>query len=218
MSSIFASATDGMMARMTSLHQQRLDVAFRTIKQSGATSVLDLGCGSGSLLQRLAADSQFERITGLEPAGIPLQQARQMLAPYLAESPDRIGLIRGSCTASHPGLANYGAAAMLETIEHVHPGQLSRLERAVFEQMRPKQLFMTTPNKDYNPLFDLQPGELRETDHKFEWSRARFQRWAAGVAGRNGYRVVSGGIGPLDPELGHPTQTALFIRAGGTHP
>lgn len=135
-----------------------------------------------------------------------------MVAPYVTDSPDRVGLIRGSYTDSHPQLANYDAAAMIETIEHVRPEQLSRVERAVFSEMRPKQLFMTTPNQEYNPLFDLGPGEFREADHKFEWSRAKFQRWVAGVAGRNGYKVEFGGIGEMDPEFGHPTQTALFTR------
>ena len=214
----FAFSDGGMMSQMTSLHQQRLEVAFRTLRETGARTVLDLGCGSGALLCRLAEDPQFTTITGLEPSGISLQQARQMVAPYVTDSPDRIGLIRGSYTDSHPQLANYDAAAMIETIEHVRPEQLSRVERAVFAQMRPRQLFMTTPNQEYNPLFDLGPGQFREADHKFEWSRAKFQRWVMGVAERNGYRVECGGIGEMDSEFGHPTQTALFIRKDAVVP
>lgn len=214
----FASTAGGMMTGMTSLHQQRLDVAFHILRETGAETVLDLGCGAGALLCRLAAEPQFEKIRGLEPSGISLQQARQLLAPALAESPDRVELIRGSYTDSHPQLADYDAAAMIETIEHVHPEQLSRVERAVFSGMRPKQLFMTTPNREYNPLFDLGPGEFREADHKFEWSRAKFRQWGTGVARRNAYKVVFGGIGDMDPELGHPTQTALFIRPGAVDP
>ncbi len=213
MSLDFASTDGGMMSQMTSLHQERLEVAFRTLKQSGAATVLDLGCGAGALLFRLAAEPQFTRIRGLETSGLALQQARQMLASYATDSPERIGLIRGSYTDCHPQLADYDAAAMVETIEHVRPEQLSRVERTVFTEMRPKQLFMTTPNHEYNPLFDLGPGEFREADHKFEWNRAKFQHWVAGVAGRNGYTVEFGGIGEPDFEFGHPTQTAHFMRA-----
>lgn len=210
----FASADYGMMSQMTPLHEQRLDVALQVLKETGAETVVDLGCGSGALLSRLAVDPQFKKIRGLEPSGSALQQARHILAPHLACCSERIGLIRGSYTDSHPQLAGYDAAAMIETIEHVRPEQLSRVERAVFTQMRPMRLFMTTPNQDYNPLFDLGPGEFRETDHKFEWSRAKFRRWVTGVAGRNGYKVTFGGIGDIDPELGYPTQTALFTRTG----
>lgn len=201
-----------MMTQMTSLHEERLDFVFRTIKATGARHVLDLGCGSGSLLYRLLADDQFDRVTGLEDSGASLQQARSILADYLDKKPPRIQLVRGSYAESNPALAGYDAAAMVETIEHVHPEQLSRVERAVFGEYRPGCLFMTTPNREYNPLYDLAPGEFREEDHKFEWDRVKFQRWARGVADRNGYEVRFGGIGEFVPDVGHPTQTAFFTR------
>lgn len=200
------------MTQMTSLHEERLDFVFRTLKATGAARVLDLGCGSGSLLYRLLADRQFEMVTGLEDSGVSLRQARSVLADYLNEEPARVHLIRGSYAESNPALAGYDAAAMVETIEHVHPEQLSQVERAVFGQYRPGCLFMTTPNREYNPLFDLAPGEFREEDHKFEWDRLKFQRWARGVAERNGYEVRFGGIGEFVPDIGHPSQTAFFTR------
>ncbi|MEX2476352.1 methyltransferase domain-containing protein [Marinobacter sp.] len=203
---------DGMMTQMTSLHEERLDFVCRTLKSTGAQRVLDLGCGSGSLLYRLLANEQFEEVVGLEDSGLSLQQARSILAPYLDETPPRVRLIRGSYAESNPALAGYQAAAMVETIEHVRPEQLSQVERAVFGEYRPGCLFMTTPNREYNPLFDLAPGEFREEDHKFEWDRLKFQRWARGVAERNGYEVRFGGIGEFVPDVGHPTQTAFFTR------
>lgn len=203
---------ENTMTQMTSLHEERLDFVFRTIKATGARRVLDLGCGSGSLLYRLLADGQFEQVTGLEDSGVSLRQARSVLADYLNEEPARVHLIRGSYAESNPALSGFDAAAMVETIEHVRPEQLSRVERAVFGEYRPGCLFMTTPNREYNPLFDLAPGEFREEDHKFEWDRLKFQRWARGVADRNGYDVRFGGIGEFVPDVGHPSQTAFFTR------
>lgn len=203
---------ENTMTQMTSLHEERLDFVFRTIKSTGAKRVLDLGCGSGSLLYRLLADSQFDQVTGLEDSGVSLRQARSVLADYLNEEPPRIQLVRGSYAESNPALVGFEAAAMVETIEHVRPEQLSRVERAVFGEYRPGCLFMTTPNREYNPLFDLAPGEFREEDHKFEWDRLKFQRWARGVAERTGYEVRFGGIGEFVPDIGHPTQTAFFTR------
>lgn len=203
---------NSMMTQMTSLHEERLDFVFRTLKATGARRALDLGCGSGSLLYRLLADNQFEDIVGLEDSGLSLQQARSVLTEHLSKENPRIRLIRGSYTESNPALAGFEAAAMVETIEHVRPEQLSLVERAVFGEYRPGCLFMTTPNREYNPLFDLAPGEFREEDHKFEWDRIKFQRWARGVADRNGYDVRFGGIGEFVPDVGHPTQTAFFTR------
>ncbi len=203
---------ENTMTQMTSLHEERLDFVFRTIRETGAKKVLDLGCGSGSLLYRLLADPQFECVTGLEDSGVSLRQARAVLEDFLNEDPPRVKLIRGSYAERNPALIGYEAAAMVETIEHVRPEQLSKVELAVFGDYRPGCLFMTTPNREYNPLFDLAPGEFREEDHKFEWDRVKFQRWARGVADRNGYDVRFGGIGEFVPDFGHPTQTAFFTH------
>lgn len=200
------------MTQMTSLHEERLNFVANTLLATGASSVLDLGCGSGSLLYRLAQHPQFRQILGLEQSGVSLRQARLTLQPWMDKTPGRIRLVNGSYGDKQPELAGYQAAAMVETIEHVYPGQLSQVELAVFGQMRPNFLFMTTPNREYNPLFDLAPGEFREEDHKFEWDRMKFRQWASGVAKRNGYQVTFGGIGDFHPNLGHPSQTAAFER------
>lgn len=200
------------MTQMSALHEERLDTVLAMTRATGARSVLDLGCGSGSLLFRLAREPQFERITGLEQSGVSLRQAREMLAS--APGAERITLVRGSYLEPEATsqLTGFDAAVMVETIEHVRPEQLSLAERMVFGLCRPAWLSMTTPNSEYNPLFDLAPGEFREPDHKFEWSRDRFRQWALGVARRQGYAVRFGGIGEFHPDLGHPTQTALFQR------
>ncbi|MBE0486575.1 MAG: methyltransferase domain-containing protein [Marinobacter sp.] len=198
------------MTQMTSLHEERLDRVATLLAETGARRVLDLGCGSGSLLHRLAGMAQFQSIIGLEQSGLSLGLARDILQPWMVEAPDRIQLIRGSYAEPHPALAGFDAAAMVETIEHVQPGALSKVELAVFGQMRPAFLLMTTPNREYNPLFDLAPGEFREEDHKFEWDRMKFRQWAGGVAKRNGYEVTFSGIGEWHPDVGHPTQTAAF--------
>ncbi len=208
-----SSVDRGMMTQMTSLHEQRLDRVCQMLKASGARSVLDLGCGSGSLIYRLLRERQFERITGLEQSGQSLMQVRDMLASlHQPELASRLTLIRGSYLDVDASLQGFDAAAMVETIEHVPPQQLSEVERAVFGAYQPQTLVLTTPNREYNPLFDLAPGEFREPDHKFEWPRNRFRQWVQGVASRNGYEVRIGGIGDEHPELGHPTQTAVFTR------
>lgn len=202
--------TRGSMTQMTSLHEHRLDFVARTLCSRGGKTVLDLGCGSGSLLYRLAKTPEFERIVGLEQSGVSIRQARLNLANWIEDRPGRIRLVTGSYSEQQPELTGFDLAAMVETIEHVNPSELSKVELAVFGRMRPTFLFMTTPNSEYNPLFDLEPGEFREEDHKFEWNRMKFRQWASGVANRNGYSVRFGGIGDQHPDLGHPTQTAAF--------
>lgn len=198
------------MNEMTGLHEERLDKVCSTLKASGARRVLDLGCGAGALLYRLLAEPQFHHIVGLEQSSERLAQARQMLTRHLQGERPRLQLLAGSYTEPNDFLVGFDAAAMVETIEHVPPAMLSMVEDIVFGQYRPRTLFMTTPNREYNPLFDMAPGEMREPDHKFEWDRMKFRRWAKGVAERQGYDVLFGGIGEYHPEVGQPTQTALF--------
>jgi hypothetical protein len=53
---------------------------------------------------------------------------------------------------------------------------------------------------------------MRHSDHRFEWTRAEFSAWAHAVAARNAYAVELTAIGPVDPELGAPTQMGVFRR------
>ncbi|MHA7880015.1 MAG: methyltransferase [Saccharospirillum sp.] len=202
-----------MMTQMSSLHEVRLDHVCAVLKASGAQRVLDLGCGSGSLLRRLLADPHFESVTGVEQSGLSLAQARTSLAHYLNQQPARLTLLSGSYQDRTLPLTGFPAAAMVETIEHVKPQALSTVEQAVFGHYRPTMLYMTTPNAEYNPVYGLAPGEFREADHQFEWNREKFQHWCRGVAKRNGYAVRFGGIGEYLEDLGYPTQTAHFTRS-----
>ncbi|MGM0913480.1 MAG: methyltransferase domain-containing protein [Pseudomonadota bacterium] len=196
------------------LHQQRLQQVAALIRASGARRVLDLGCGSGGLLQYLLRDTQYERVVGLELSGELLAQAKLRLEDLPAVRAGRLELVCGSYADRHPALVDFEAAAMVETIEHVPPEALSRVERAVFAGLRPQLLVMTTPNHEYNPLYDMGPGEFRDPDHKFEWDRARFRHWSLGVARRNGYRVRFSGVGEMHAHLGQPTLLACFSREG----
>jgi len=66
---------------------------------------------------------------------------------------------------------------------------------------------------EYNARFERLPaGQLRHRDHRFEWTRVELAEWADRVAEHHGYVVRYEGIGPEDPELGAPTQMAVFTR------
>ncbi|WP_151087885.1 hypothetical protein [Hymenobacter baengnokdamensis] len=66
--------------------------------------------------------------------------------------------------------------------------RLAAFEAVVFGLARPAHVFVTTPNADYNQLFDkLNAGEFRHDDHRFEWSRAEFAAWASGAGIRCGW-------------------------------
>lgn len=192
------------------LHLHRLETVIHHLLDSGATSVLDLGCGPGELLQRLAMQAQFSRIVGIDIDQRVLEAARQNLGLGWPNPADRVQVRYGSFEESDGDLCGYDAAALVETIEHIDPGRLSRVERAVFADMRPRTVLVTTPNQEYNVLHGMAPNRFRHRGHRFEWDRARFRQWAEGIASRHAYLVRFFDIGPPDPQRGSSTQMAGF--------
>jgi 3' terminal RNA ribose 2'-O-methyltransferase Hen1 len=204
--------------RPMNLHAQRLAAVMDALKQSGARRVLDLGCGEGLLLERLLKDTTFEEIVGLDVSYRTLERARQRL--HLDRLPERqrarITLLHGSLTYRDKRLAGYDAAAVVEVIEHLDPPRLAAFERVLFEFAQPTTIVLTTPNRDYNVRFATLPaGTFRHKDHRFEWTRAEFAGWADVLAERYGYQVRLAPIGPDDPDVGAPSQMAVFTRGGG---
>jgi 3' terminal RNA ribose 2'-O-methyltransferase Hen1 len=178
--------------------------------------VLDLGCGSGTLLLRLMADRRYTEIVGADVSSVNLQIAeRRLKLDRLPERQrSRVTLIQSALTYHDDRLTGYDAAVLMEVIEHVDEVRLPALERAVFGHASPQTVIVTTPNIEYNVRYDgLAGGHLRHDDHRFEWTRAQFAAWAARVADGYGYAVDLRPVGDLDAEVGSPTQLALFRKA-----
>ena len=198
-----------------SLADQRMGTVIAALKAAGARRVADLGCGEGRLLRSLLADREFTSILGVDVSMRALQTASGKLR--LDRMPpmqrERIDLVQGSVTYRDRRIAGYDAICLIEVIEHLDPPRLSAFESTVFGEARPATVVVTTPNVEYNPRFETLPaGQLRHRDHRFEWTRAEFGAWADGVAERHGYAVRSLPVGPEDPEVGPPTQMAVFSR------
>jgi SAM-dependent methyltransferase len=194
----------------TPLHRERLDSVVRELLDSRATRVVDLGCGRGELLLELRAHGQFEHLLGIDIDERALASARLALGLDLCAPDARLAVRYGSFEEMDQGLAGFDAAVMLETIEHIEPGRLPRVERAVFCGMRPRSVLITTPNREYNALHGMPPERRRHPGHRFEWTRAQFRLWSTGVAGRNGYMVTFADLGPVDALRGSSTQMARF--------
>jgi 3' terminal RNA ribose 2'-O-methyltransferase Hen1 len=200
------------------LQEQRIGAVLAELQTCGARRVLDLGCGEGQLLRALLADQRFEQIVGMDVSHRALATAADRLR--LERLPERqrarLTLLHGSLLYRDARLRGFDAAAVVEVIEHLDPPRLAALERVLFEHARPGTVVLTTPNAEYNAVWETLPdGQLRHADHRFEWTRAEFQSWAADVAARHGYDVHFGPIGPEHTEFGPPTQLAVFTARGG---
>jgi 3' terminal RNA ribose 2'-O-methyltransferase Hen1 len=197
-----------------SLAVLRRRAVLGVLREAGARTVADLGCGEGTLTGDLLRVGEFTQVIAADVSARALAQAARRLR--LDRMPDarreRLTMFQSSLTYRDARLAGLDAAVLMEVIEHVEPDRLSALERAVFGFAAPRAVVVTTPNREYNPEYGLADGRLRHRDHRFEWDRAEFAAWAARIGAAYGYGFRLAGVGQESPTAGAPTQLAVFTR------
>ncbi|MFH9854991.1 3' terminal RNA ribose 2'-O-methyltransferase Hen1 [Streptomyces althioticus] len=199
--------------RPAPLAVQRREAILGVLRASGAARVLDLGCGQGQLVQALLKDPAFAEIVGVDVSmrALTIASRRLKLDRMGERQASRVTLLQGSLAYTDKRLKGYDAAVLSEVIEHLDLPRLPALEYAVFGSARPRTVCVTTPNVEYNVRWESLPaGHVRHGDHRFEWTREEFRGWARTVAERHGYDVEFLPVGPDDPEVGPPTQMAVF--------
>jgi 3' terminal RNA ribose 2'-O-methyltransferase Hen1 len=214
-------SADGEVAadRPVPLVLQRHGAVLAALRSAGAQRVIDLGCGAGALLSALLAEPAFTDILGADVSARALEvAARRLRLDRLPERQRaRIRLVQSGLTYTDARLRGYDAAVLMEVIEHLDLDRLPALEHAVFGAAAPATVVVTTPNAEYNVRYEgLPAGTFRHRDHRFEWTRPQFADWAAAVGDRYGYGVRLLGVGDEDPDVGTPTQMAVFTRGAAT--
>ncbi len=197
------------------LHDTRLDFVAETFRHLGCRSVLDLGCGEGKLLRRLDKETCFDRIVGVEVALKTLERAERKLGLHKSWSSSRVELRHSGLQYQTDAFRGFDGLALVEVIEHLEPHALRDTVENVFADAKPKHVVVTTPNAEYNVVYEMEPGAFRHKDHRFEWSRKEFAAWADDISARFGYSAKLGGIGDAHQEYGASSQYAIFTRSEG---
>lgn len=207
--------SDAPVPNKPNLNARRLLAVVEALKEAGATSVIDMGCGEGNLLQQLMKEKSFARIASMDVSFSVLERAHQRLKldrlPELQQR--RITLFQSSLTYKDERYSGYDAAAVVEVIEHLDQNRLAAFAQVLFGVAAPPAVVVTTPNIEYNANYEhLVAGSLRHGDHRFEWTREQFRQWGSAVGERYGYSVSYSEIGDIDADNGSPTQMAVFIK------
>ncbi|MBQ7623853.1 MAG: methyltransferase domain-containing protein, partial [Clostridia bacterium] len=201
--------------KRVSLNTRRLEAVKNAVIESGASSVIDLGCGEGRLTAQLLEERQIKRVGAADVSVAALEKAKQILRlermpPYKKE---KLTLMQASLTYKDERFSGYDAACVVEVIEHIDPQRVPAFERVLFEFASPETVVLTTPNKEYNAHYEwISDTRLRHYDHRFEWSREEFNKWAEHICEKFGYTAEISGIGDSDEEYGAPTQMGVFRK------
>ncbi|XP_041023719.1 small RNA 2'-O-methyltransferase-like isoform X1 [Juglans microcarpa x Juglans regia] len=221
------------------LSKQRVEYAVKHIRESCATTLVDFGCGSGSLLDSLLNyPTTLEKIVGIDISQKSLSRAAKILHSKLSRNTDGNGpitcvksaiLYDGSVTDFDSRSCGFDIGTCLEVIEHMEEDQAFLFGDVVLSSFCPKILIVSTPNYEYNVILQkanlssqeedpdekthLQSCKFRNHDHKFEWTREQFNRWATDLAAKYNYSVEFSGVGgSADMEPGFASQIAVFRR------
>ncbi|XP_073100785.1 small RNA 2'-O-methyltransferase isoform X2 [Elaeis guineensis] len=216
------------------LSKQRVQFAVAHINESRATTLVDFGCGSGSLLELLLEHTTtIEKIVGVDLSRKGLIRAAKILHQKLSSNSLMQTSIRtavlydGSITDFDARLYGFDVGTCLEVIEHMEEDQACLFGDVVLSSFCPNALIVSTPNYEYNSILHRStipnkeddseeksaPCKFRNHDHKFEWTREQFNRWATDLALRHNYSVEFSGVGGSgDVEPGFASQIAVFRR------
>lgn len=198
--------------KKVSLHRQRHDRILELVRVHAPKSVVDLGCGDGKLIRQLIKIPGIERIVGMDVAYYEIEKAirKLNLEDASPRQRERVQLLHGSLMYRDERLHGFDVCTVVEVVEHLDPPRLAAFERVVFLHASPRVVILTTPNREYNEMYNLQ--EFRHGDHRFEWTRAEFESWASRVAETYRYQVRFEGIGESHETLGSPSQMAVFSK------
>lgn len=212
-----AEGTESTQEIHISLNARRMEAVKNAVLASGASSVIDLGCGECRLTSLLLDEPQIKKITACDVSVSALEKAVQRLhldrmQPYRK---NKLTLMQASLTYRDNRFEGYDCACVIEVIEHIEPMRIPSFERAVFEFAAPGTVIVTTPNKEYNVNYgNIPENVLRHGDHRFEWTRAEFAEWTEHICAKFGYTCEISGIGDMDEKSGMPTQMGVFVKNG----
>lgn len=197
-----------------SLNQLRMERVLEEVLKSGASSVIDLGCGECRLTSLLLDQPQIKKITACDVSVRELEKAAKRL--HYDRMPEyrkkKLTLMQASLTYQDQRFAGFDCACVVEVIEHIEKLRIPAFERILFEFAQPRTVILTTPNREYNTNYEFLNDQFRHEDHRFEWTREEFQAWTVHVCEKFHYTCEIAGIGEADPVTGTPTQIGVFQK------
>jgi 3' terminal RNA ribose 2'-O-methyltransferase Hen1 len=204
------TAPEAKKIRLNDLRYEKIVDRVREMEHK--ESVVDLGAGEGKLSVRLGFVDGVKEILAVEPS----EEASLRAMERFAQAEGKTGFTKptqlwGSLFYYDERLKGKDVIILCEVIEHIDEERLPKVIETVLNDYRPKNFLVTTPNSDYNVLYDMDT-KFRHADHRFEWTRAEFEDWCRVRNNHGEYELIFDGIGEEHEQFGFPTQMCIFKR------
>jgi len=144
------------------LSKQRVEYALHLLAESHAESLVDLGCGSGSLFDALLEHkTDLVYIAGVDISQRSLIRAAKVLHSKLdVDHKSRLAtnnfknafIYEGSITEFDRRVHGFDVATCIEVIEHMQEDQAYKFGECALGTLCPRMLIVSTPNVEYNPI------------------------------------------------------------------
>ncbi len=161
------------------------DAVLDVLATEPCARVLDVGCGTGRLAERLAGAPAVRRVVGCDFSAGMLAHAAERLAPAARAAPGRVALVRGDATRLPFADAGFDAAVSTEAF-HWFPDQDAAL-RDLYRVLRPGgRLLLALVSPPFEIIADAFEIGMRIVGQPLWWTTP--SRLAAQVT-RAGFRV-----------------------------
>jgi ubiquinone/menaquinone biosynthesis C-methylase UbiE len=158
------------------------DAVLQALESEPCARVLDIGCGTGRLAERLVAARGVQSVFGCDFSAGMLAHAAERLRPDGAAAPARVALVRGDATYLPFAAASFDAAVSTEAF-HWFPDQGAVL-RELRRVLRPGgRLLLALVSPPLEIIADAVAIGMRFVGQPLRWttpSRLRAQVEAAG--------------------------------------
>lgn len=199
--------------RKVKLNDLRYEKIIQKINQlQSRESIVDFGSGEGKLSAKLGFVNGVKEILAVEPSeSASIKALKRFEKVEQKENFIMPKQIISSLFYYDERLKNKDIMILCEVIEHIDEYRLPKIMRTILQGYRPKALLITTPNQEYNEVYEIGKG-YRHPDHRFEWTRKEFYKWCEKQNENSEYEITFDGIGEEHEHYGYPTQMCLFTR------
>ena len=192
------------------LNKIRQNAIAQILSENSVKTVIDLGCGDGSLLSLLQKQNKYSRLAGMDAVSKNIENARKKLAVQGLDASRDIFV--GSLMYRDKIIAGFDAAVLSEVLEHFEPERMEAVMENVLGNGRPQMLIVSTPNRTYNRQYaSLEKGAMRHPDHRHEFDEAEFAGFMQKYAGKYGYDLSLRQIGE-ERAIGCPTLLGILKK------